>query len=399
MIMEFLGYHRSDGQVGVRNHVLILPGGLVATKICDLVAGTVTLHSPSNDPAGFSTRDRITISKTLIGLGSNPNVAAVILIGEAPQTGYPETRPEHLAERISSTEKPVEIVYLSECNGTLGAIAKGVEVARRFVWEASKYKREPAPIGSLCLGVKCGHSDPTSGLAGNPVVGYLYDTLIEAGGTALFGETTEMIGAEHILAQRAATPEIAQEILRRVGQVEKRALDCGEDVRSTNPVPDNIAGGISTLEEKSLGAVYKAGSKPIKKVLDYADRPPQGGLYLVDNWMAISSIFTGYAAAGAHINLFQHGGGGQKVKNLLLEPSPAVITPTIWTSANRRTLENCGFSLDFYSGRVIEGTQTIAEAGKELLDLVISTASGAMTRSETIKWADPTHVYTLDTPF
>ncbi len=397
--MEFLGYHRPDGQVGVRNHVLIIPGGLVAAKICDLVAGTVTIHSPSNDPAGFSARDRVTISKTLIGLGSNPNVAAVILIGEDPQGGYPETRPENLADEISVTKKPVEIVCLSECNGTLGAIVKGVELARRFIWEASKCKREPAPIGSLCLGVKCGHSDPTSGLAGNPVVGYLYDSLIEAGGTALFGETTEIIGAEHILAQRAATQEIAQEILKRVKQVEERALDCGEDIRTTNPVPDNIAGGISTLEEKSLGAIYKAGSKPVNGVLDYADRPPQRGLYLVDNWMAISSIFTGYASAGAHINIFQHGGGGRKVKNLLLEPSPAVITPTIWTSANRRTLENCGFSLDFYSGQVIEGKQTIAEAGEELLNLVISTASGAMTRSETIKWADPTHIYTLDTPF
>lgn len=399
MTMDFLGYHRPDGQVGIRNHVLVIPGGLVAAKICELVAGTVTIYSPSNDPAGFSTRDRITIGKTLTGLGSNPNVAAVIVIGETPEGGYPETRPEKLADKISSTGKPVELLYVSECNGTLGAIARGVELARRLVWDASRLKREPAPVASLCLGVKCGHSDPTSGLAGNPVVGYLYDLLVEAGGTALFGETTEIIGAEHILSQRAATPEIAREILRRVERVERRALECGEDIRSTNPVPDNIAGGISTLEEKSLGAIYKAGSKPIRGVLDYGDRPPRPGLYLVDNWMAISSIFTGFAAAGAHINIFQHGGGGQKVRNLLLEPSPAVITPTIWTSANRQTLENCGFSLDFYSGQVIEGRQTIEEAGQELLNLIISTASGAMTRSETIKWADPTHIYTLDTPF
>jgi len=115
--------------------------------------------------------------------------------------------------------------------------------------------------------------------------------------------------------------------------------------------------------------------------------------------MAISSIFTGYAAAGAQINIFQHGGGGQKVRNLMLEPSPAVITPTLWASANRRTLAHCGFSLDFYSGQVIEGKQTIAQAGDDLLKLVISTASGMMTKSETIKWEAPTHIYTLDTPF
>jgi altronate dehydratase large subunit len=363
------------------------------------VAGAVTVHSPSNDAAGFSTRDRVTIGKTLVGLGSNPNVSSVIIVGEDPQGGYPEVHPARLAERISATGKPVELVYLSECDGTLGAISKGIEVARHLVWEASKCRREPAPISALCLGVKCGHSDPTSGMAGNPVVGYLYDALVEAGGTALFGETTEIIGAEHILAKRAATKEIEEEILRRVRQVEERSLTCGEDIRNTNPVPDNISGGISTLEEKSLGAIYKAGSKPINGVLDYADRPPRQGLYLVDNWMAISSIFTGYAAAGAQINIFQHGGGGQKVRNLMLEPSPAVITPTLWTSANRRTLAHCGFSLDFYSGQVIEGKQTIAQGGEDLLKLVISTASGMMTKSETIKWEAPTHIYTLDTPF
>lgn len=397
--MEFIGFHRPDGQVGVRNFVLVIPGGMVAARICDFVPGAVTVHSPSNDAAGFSSRDRITIGKTLIGLGSNPNVSSVIIVGEDPHGGYPEVHPEILAEKISPTGKPVEIVYLSECNGTLGAISKGIEVARHLVWEASKCRREPTPIGSLCLGVKCGHSDPTSGMAGNPVVGYLYDALVEAGGTALFGETTEIIGAEHILAGRAATKEIEREILRRVRQVEERSLACGEDIRNTNPVPDNISGGISTLEEKSLGAIYKAGSKPIKGVLDYADRPPRPGLYLVDNWMAISSIFTGYAAAGAQINIFQHGGGGQKVRNLMLEPSPAVISPTIWTSANRKTLNHCGFSLDFYSGRVIEGKETIAQAGEDLLKLVISTASGTMTKSETIRWTAPTHIYTLDTPF
>ena len=119
----------------------------------------------------------------------------------------------------------------------------------------------------------------------------------------------------------------------------------------------------------------------------------------VDNWMSITSIFTGYAAAGAQINIFQHGGGGQRINNLILEPTPAVITPTLWTSANRNTLAHCGFSLDFYSGQVIEGEQTVVQAGEELLKLVIRTASGMMAKSETIKWEGPTHIYTLDTPF
>ena len=397
--MEFLGYHRPDGQVGVRNFVLVVPGGLVASRICDFVPGTVTVDAPASDAAGFSSRDRATIGKTLAGLGCNPNVAGVLIIGEAPGAGYPEVVPERLAEEIAATGKPVEQVFMSECNGTLGAIAKGIEAAQRLVWEASHCRREPAPLSKLCVGVKCGHSDPTSGLAGNPVVGHVFDALVDAGGTALFGETTEIIGAEHILAQRAASPEVADEILRRVRLVEERALACGEDIRDTNPVPDNIAGGISTLEEKSLGAIYKAGTRPVAGVLDYAVRPTGHGLYMVDNWMAITSIFTGFAAAGAQVNIFQYGGGGQKVQNLILEPTPAVITPNIWTSANRHAAERCGFSLDYYSGRVIEGEQTIAEAGDELLQLIIRTASGSMTRSETVRFAGPTHIYTLDTPF
>ena len=399
MKTTFKGYHRPDGQVGTRNYILVIPGGLVATKICDFVRGTLTIHSPSNDAAGFSSRDRKTIGKTLIGLGCNPNVAGVLVVGEERGVGYPEVEAEYLAGKIALTGKPVEQVFSSECDGTLGAIAKGIEVARKMVWEASRCRRESTPLSKLCLGVKCGHSDPTSGLAGNPVIGHVYDRLIDAGGTALFGETTEIIGAEHLLAKRAVSHEVSEEIIQRVKQVEERAIACGEDIRSTNPVPDNIASGISTLEEKSLGAIYKAGTKPISGVLDYAEQPPGPGLYFVDNWMNITSIFTGFAAAGAQINLFQYGGGGQKINNLLLEPTPAVITPDIWTSANRQALQRCGFSLDYFSGKVIDNGQSIAEAGDELLQLILDIASGSLAKSETINFQGPCHIYTQDTPF
>jgi len=396
--MEFLGYLRPDGSVGIRNYVLVIPGGLVASKICEFVLGTRTILSAKGDGAGLTSRDRETIARTLFGLGLNPNVAAVIVQGGDPKTGYPELRTERLVQEITKSGKPVEVIDVSAEGGTLEAIQKGIKLAREMVFEASKTRREPASLGKLSIGVKCGYSDPTSGIVGNPVVGYLYDRVVEAGGVAMFGETTEIIGAEHILARRAINAQVGEEILARVRIIEEKALSTGEDIRTVNPVPDNIAGGISTLEEKSLGAIHKAGHQPIQGVLDYAERPQKSGLYLVDNWMGIPSIFTGYAASGVQLNLFQLGGGGSFFQSIL-EPSPDAIAPLLWTSANPSTYAWTMGSLDFYCGTVIEGKETLKEAGDRLLRVVVEIASGTVTRSETIHYLGPTEIYTLDPLF
>jgi altronate dehydratase large subunit len=240
--------------------------------------------------------------------------------------------------------------------------------------------------------VKCGYSDTTSGIAGNPAVGYLYDKIVGAGGTALFGETTEIIGAEQFLARRAATPEVAEKILRAVSFREDRAKATGQDIRTVNPVPSNIKGGISSLEEKSLGAIHKAGSAPIQDVLKYAERPTRKGLYFVDNWMGHLSIFAGYAAAGANMVLFQLGGGGVAGRTLL-EGSPSVVTPFLWATANPRTYAASTDSIDFYSGTVIEGSETPEEAGERLYRVVVDVASGTLTRSETLYYTEPIDMY------
>ena len=396
--MEFLGYPRPDGSVGIRNYVLVIPGGLVASKICGFVLGTKTVLS-SKEGAGFTSRDRETIARTLIGLGLNPNVSSVIVQGGAPDTGYPELRTERLAREIAASGKRVEIVDAVKEGGTLEAIQKGIKIARELVFEASKVRREPCGLGKLSLAVKCGHSDPTSGMVGNPVVGYLFDRVVEAGGVAMFGETTEIIGAEHILSRRAVNREVEQEILARVKFIEERALSTGEDIRTVNPVPDNIAAGISTLEEKSLGAIYKAGHQPVQGVLDFAERPKRQGLYFVDNWMAIPSIFVGYAASGAQLCLFQHGGGAGASQNHVLDVSPAVVSPMVWTSANPITFTQTKGSLDFYSGTVIEGKETIEQAGERLVKSVLEVASGTLTRGETINYDEPIEIYTVDPVF
>lgn len=394
--MEFLGYVRPDGSVGIRNHVLVIPGGLIAEKVCAFVPGTKTI-AMARSGGGMTSRDRETIARTFFGLGLNSNVAGVILHSGSPGSGYPELRTERLASEIARSGKPLATLDVDAEGGTLEAITKGVKLARKMVYEASRLRREPVSIGRLSLGIKCGASDPTSGMVGNPVVGYVLDRVVEAGGTAMFGETTELIGAEHIVAKRAVNDRVAEEILQAVGFIEERALATGEDIRTMNPVPENIAAGLSTLEEKSLGAIYKAGRHPIQGVLRYAQRPAAPGLYLVDSWMGPNSIFPGFAASGAQLTLFQYGGGA--TKRTVLDPSPAVAAPLLWTSANPATYARAKESLDFYSGTVIEGTETLEEAGERLLSLIAEIASGTLTRGETIRYTEPIEAYGIDPLF
>ena len=395
--MSFQGYLRPNNTVGIRNYVLVIPGGLVGTKICEFVRGARTLVT-ADFGSGRTKRDRETIARVLVGLGRNPNVAGVIVHGVSIGSGYPELRPEVLAEQIAQTGKPVEVISSKKYPDVLQVIERGIRVARQMVREASNIRRENFDDGYLSIGVKCGRSDSTSGIAGNPVMGYLFDKVVGSGGTAFFGETTEIIGAEHLLAKRAANQEVARDIIRVTLETEERAKNCGEDIRTINPVPSNIAGGISTLEEKSLGAIEKAGNALIQGVLKYAEAPRGKGLYFVDNWMSQLSIFLGYAAAGATLTFYQVGGGGL-LEDTLLSPSPTAITPILWTTANHNTLRAAGESIDFYSGGVIEGKETIEESGEKLLELVKQVASGSVTKTETIRYQDPAQVYLLDPPF
>lgn len=394
--MRFLGYPRPDGSAGIRNYVLVIPGGLIASKICDFVVGARTI-STADHGSGRTRNDREAIARVLIGLGRNPNVGAVVVHAASPGAGYPELKPERLVEEIALSGKPVALVDPAKDGGTFGAIEKGVKSARRFAYEISRQRRQPCGFGQLSIGVKCGYSDPTSGIAGNPAVGYLYDRLVEAGGVAMFGETTELIGAEQSMAPRCKNEEVGRQLLQAVEVVEALARSSGQDIRSVNPVPSNIAAGITTLEEKSLGAVHKAGSAPIQGVLKYAERPSGRGLYFVDNWMGHLSIFLGYAAAGAQMVIFQLGGGGTPGRTIL-EGAPAIVAPLLWATANPITLARSEDGVDFYSGTVIDGSETPRQVGERLLQVVLETASGTRTRSETLNYADPAQVYTRE-PF
>jgi altronate dehydratase large subunit len=391
----FLGYPRPDGSFGTRNHVLLLPSGLVATKIRESVRGTETVITADHGVAR-SGRDRETIARTMIGFGRNPNVAATI-VHEGIGHGYPELDIDRIAAEIARSGKPVEVLRCGDEGADWQSIERGIRLAQSLVHDASRQRRVECPASGLTLGVKCGGSDPTSGLAGNPAVGCLFDRVIAAGGTAIFGETVEVIGAEHILARRAATPAIARELLARVQRAERSALATGEDIRTINPVPANIKAGISTLEEKSLGALHKAGSAPLNGVLDYGERPPGPGLYFADTYAWNQSIFGSHIASGANLTIFQFGGTGTRARTL--NPSNVPIVPLMWTTASPVTYARGRQDIDFYSGTIIEGSESLEEAGARLYRLVLEIASGTLTRTEMIDYLDPLQLFQQDPMF
>ncbi len=406
--MEFLGYRRPDGSVGIRNHVLVLPVNwrwvMLATDIVESVRGTETLITTGGG-GGRTRRDNDTLRRIYEGLGKNPNTAAVLLLGgkttspRYPGFGIPQLDPYDIANTIAATGKPVEVINVLEEGGFFEALRKGVRCAREMAINASRLKREPCGLGDLAIGIKCGYSDATSGAAGNPTIGWIFDRVLEAGGTGFFGEHSEVIGAEHVLAKRAATPEVAEQIIAAVKRREELAISTGEDLRTINPMLFNVAGGIMSVEEKSLGAIKKTGSQQIQGVLRYGERPGGKGLYFMDAWMFMS-IFLGFAAAGSNLNIFQIGGAGaQATLKSPMASSHGVVTPLMWSTGNPNTYSMAGAeNIDFSSGAVYEGRETVEQAGEKLLKTILEIASGRMTCAETLRHIDPVEP-DLEDPF
>ena len=265
-MMEFMGYIRPDGKVGARNFVAVIPSVTcandVALAICRQVQGTVTyLH---HQGCCQLPPDLERVTDTLISIGCSPNTASVLIVS----LGCEGTDHERMVKEISATGKRVEIIHIQELGGVSKAIMAGTNIARRLVIEASGMQRSPADISNVVMAIKCGASDTTSGMASNCVIGYVADRLVDLGATVVFGETTEFIGGEHLLARRAVSKEVGDQIYTIVNKMEARAKSLGCDMRKGQPTPGNIAGGLSSIEEKSLGAIVKSGTKPIQGVLD-----------------------------------------------------------------------------------------------------------------------------------
>ena len=399
--MEFWGYSRPDGSVGVRNHVLILPATRNVNYICHRIAlavpGVTTFYTTGE--YGRTGSDRKRLARFLTGIARNPNVANVLLIGMPHGYGYPEFQTDALAAEIARSGTRLEILNVDRCGGLEGTVVQGIRLARELVREATAMRREAAPLSKLTIGMKCGDSDATSGLAGNPALGRAVDRLIDAGGTALFSETLELIGAEQTLVQRAKTPEVAQRLLRLIADWEARAASIGEDIRTINPIPENIAAGITTLEEKSLGAVEKTGTRELSGVLDYCERPGEPGLWLMDAWMSSYSLLPSFAAAGAQIVLYQLGGNELPPEDAPLSAvDPGLVAPLLSISGNPRTAKAAGDYLDVSTGGVLLGTETLDAAGEHILEEIVRAANGRATRGETMRYPEPFEVF-FEGPF
>ena len=370
--MKFKGYRRPDGKVGIRNHVLILPTCVCSSETCRIVASQVqrTVTFTNQNGCAQVKGDLEITRQVLAGIAANPNVYGTVLIGLGCENNIPDSMVELIASR---TNKPLRKVVIQEEGGTLSAIKKAVQHARELLEEASQVHREVCDFSELIVGTECGGSDPTSGIGSNPVVGDLSDRLIGLGASSILSETTEFIGAEHILAERGATLEVRQAILHIVKRYEDHLRNVGESLRDGNPTPGNIAGGITTLEEKSLGCIHKGGSTAVVEVVDYAEPPTKKGLVIMDTPGHDVASITGMVAGGCQLVVFTTGRG---------TPTGNPIVPVIKITANKFTYQNMMDNIDFDASPTIDGSQSIEEMGEKLLAEVVSVVHGKITKAE-----------------
>ena len=383
--MSFLGYRRADGTVGVRNHV-----GIVSTVTCandvakwisDSVPGTVSFTHQQG--CGNPGPDMAHVHRTLSGLGANPNLGAVLLVSlgcEGPV--------DHIQQAIARTGKPVERVVIQEIGGASKAFQEGSRIAREMLTTISELQREEVDDSNLLIGIKCGASDTTQGIAANPAVGAMCDLVVQAGGTCVFGETPEMLGTEHILCRRAATEAVGQRIYDIVEDVEKRAAILGVDIRGANPSRGNIAGGLTTIEEKSLGAIVKGGTTTIQGVLIHGERPPGKGLFILDGPGQEPKAVTALAAAGAQIIVFATGLGA---------PQGFPFVPVVKVTANPRTAEHLSEHIDILVD--IFGDASLETLGAQLYQETLKVASGRQTKAEALNYGAYPDIWTTGSVF
>lgn len=373
--MNFWGYRRPDGRVGVRNNVLVLPASVCAADTCRIVAsqvkGTVTFHN-QNGCSQVPCDMQLTMD-TIAGFAANPNIYGTIIISLGCENCQMDLVVKAIQER---TNKPMRQFIIQECGGTIATAEQAVRAAREMVQEASLQRREEYPISKLMLGTECGGSDMTSGLASNPLIGQVCDRLVDMGATAVLSETTEFIGAEHILARRGRTPEIRQRIYDIVHRYEDSLKLVGEDPRDGNPSPGNKAGGLTTLEEKSLGCIHKGGHHPVEEVYDYAKQMEYGkGLVIMDTPGNDPSSVAGMAAGGCQLVLFSTGRG---------TPTGNPIAPVIKLTANPITYGKMKDNIDVDGSILLEHPEKMDEVADALVAEIIDFANGKATKSESL---------------
>ena len=382
--MSFLGYPRRDGSVGTRNYIGVISTVSCANDVAWWLSQKVKGCAPFLHGQGCcqTKPDLDLTTRTLISLGWNPNLAGILVVS----LGCEAVSADAIAEGIAESGKPVEKIAILKAGGATAALTQGSRLARAMMAEASKLERQEFPDSELMLGVKCGASDTTSGLAANPAAGAACDLLIDNGGTCVFGETTEFIGAEHILTRRAATPQVADKIMDIVARMEKRVIAMGFDMRGGQPTAGNIAGGLTTIEEKSLGAIVKGGTKPIQEVYEYGERPQGKGLFIIDTPGREPEFLTGLAAAGAQVIVFTTGLGA---------PQGFPFIPVIKITGNPATYKQLPDHMDIFVELADKAGSGIAQAGESLYKEILAVASGKQTKAEKINYGNFPNILTI----
>ena len=371
----FFGYPRPDGQVGIRNHVLLLSGTLYANPTCERVAQMVQNTIPIVHPLGRCqiAPDLVQTFRTLVGHGLNPNAAAVIVVDHFKEQGCTA---DEIAHEVAKSGKPVEVVNIRRDGGAINALGHALRTAVDFNRQIGTQQRERVSLDKLVYGSNCGTSDVTSGLAHNRCVGGVADRVVEAGGRALVAETTEMMGGEELIRNKAKTPEIAEKILKMIQRMEERILACGVELRGSQPTGDNIAGGLSTIDEKAIGAMQKWGTKPLVGAVDYAEQiGAESGVWVMDTPGHGGESITGIAAAGSQVMSFSTG-GGHTINH------PLMITMRL--TGNRESWEKMKDTMEVDVSDMFDGT-SLDEAGQRLFDEVLELCGGKMTKAEALR--------------
>ncbi|MGG4169026.1 UxaA family hydrolase [Rossellomorea vietnamensis] len=371
MEQTLYGYRRENGKVGIRNHVIILPVDDISNAACEAVArqvqGTLALpHAYGRLQYG---PDLDLHFRTMIGTGSNPNVAAVVVIG------IEENWSKKIADGIAETGKPVSYFSI-EGNGDLETIRAASWKAKEYAQWASELQKEPVELKDLTVSIKCGESDTTTGLGSCPTVAQAVDRLVEAGATVFFGETSELTGGEHLIRDRMATPELHEKFMAvyndYVGEIDSK----GVDLLGSQPTQGNIAGGLSTIEEKALGNIAKTGTKEVIGVLDPAEAPANGnGLYFMDTSSAAAECITLMAAGGAVLHLFPTGQG-----NIIGNP----IEPVVKITANPITAGTMSEHIDVDVQGLLSRQISLEQAGDQLMEIICRTVNGRLTCAEAL---------------
>ena len=368
----FLGYRRENGRVGVRNHVILLPVDDLANVACEAVANNIKGTMALPHPYGrlqFG-EDLELHFRTLIGTGANPNVAAVVVIGI--ESGWTE----RVVNGIAATGKPVTGFGIEQ-HGDHETIMKASRVAKEYVQMASELRREEASLSELWVSTKCGESDTTSGCGSNPTVGNAFDKMYPHGATLLFGETSEITGGEHLVAERCRSDEVRERFMfmfNRYQDMINRYKT--SDLSESQPTKGNIEGGLTTIEEKALGNIQKIGKKCIVDgVLDKAEAPTSPGLWFMDSSSAAAEMVTLCAAAGYVVHFFPTGQG-----NIIGNP----IVPVVKICANPRTMRTMSEHVDVDVSGLLRKEMTPDQAGDALLDSMLKTANGRLTSAEAL---------------